>query len=126
MPSEVMTVVLVIWIGIALFLYRLDRKLKKIEGEINMISNMDDYLIAIGGDYGITCEEIDEKKVSKYLDNLESEIILTGEVGSSINEQMKNKCKVIENYNDVYDIALKNNKNLLFIYRSDYRKLKQR
>lgn len=35
MPSEVMTVVLVIWIGIALFLYRLDRKLKRIEGEIN-------------------------------------------------------------------------------------------
>lgn len=35
MPSEVMTVVLVIWIGIALFLYRLDRKLKKIEGDIN-------------------------------------------------------------------------------------------
>ena len=35
MPSEVMTVVLVIWIGIALFLFRLDRKLKKIEGEIN-------------------------------------------------------------------------------------------
>jgi CcmD family protein len=35
MPSEVMTVVLVIWIGIALFLYRIDRKLKKIEGEIN-------------------------------------------------------------------------------------------
>ena len=99
---------------------------KAIEESINMISNMDDYLIAIGGDYGITCEEIDEKKVSKYLDNLESEIILTGEVGSSINEQMKNKCKVIENYNDVYDIALKNNKNLLFIYRSDYRKLKQR
>ena len=99
---------------------------KAIEESINMISNMDDYLIAIGGDYGITREEIDEKKVSKYLDNLESEIILTGEVGSSINEQMKNKCKVIENYNDVYDIALKNNKNLLFIYRSDYRKLKQR
>jgi CcmD family protein len=35
MPSEVMTVVLVIWIGIALFLYRIDRRLKKIEGEIN-------------------------------------------------------------------------------------------
>jgi len=35
MPSEVMTVVLVIWFGIALFLYRIDRKLKKIEGEIN-------------------------------------------------------------------------------------------
>jgi CcmD family protein len=35
MPSEVMTVVLVIWIGIALFLYRIERRLKKIEGEIN-------------------------------------------------------------------------------------------
>jgi CcmD family protein len=35
MPSEVMTVVLVIWIGIALFLYRLDRKVSKIEGEID-------------------------------------------------------------------------------------------
>jgi CcmD family protein len=35
MPSEVMTVVLVIWIGIALLLYRLDRKVSKIEGEID-------------------------------------------------------------------------------------------
>jgi len=35
MPYEVMTVVLVIWIGIALFLYRLDRKVSKIEGEID-------------------------------------------------------------------------------------------
>jgi len=35
MPSEVITVVFVIWIGIALFLYRLDRKVSKLEGEID-------------------------------------------------------------------------------------------
>ncbi len=35
MPAEVMTIVLIIWIGIALFLFRLDRKLKKIEEDIN-------------------------------------------------------------------------------------------
>jgi CcmD family protein len=35
MPAEVMTIVLIIWVGIALFLFRLDRKLKKIEEDIN-------------------------------------------------------------------------------------------
>jgi len=91
-----------------------------------MIDNLDDYYIAIGGDYGITCEEINEEKVSEFLDTLNCNIILTGDVGSSIHQKMSNKCEIIKNYNDVYDIALKNNKNLLFIYRSDYRKLSQR
>ena len=99
---------------------------KAIEESINMIENLDDYLVAIGGDYGITCEEIDEDKVSEFLDTLSSEIILTGDVGISISEKMSKKCKIVENYQDVYDIAITNNKNLLFIYRSDYRKLSQR
>lgn len=99
---------------------------KAIEESINMISNLDDYYVAIGGDYGITCEEINEDKVSEFLDSLDCEIILTGDVGKSISQKMSKKCEVIENYTDVYDIALKNNKNLLFIYRSDYRKLSQR
>jgi UDP-N-acetylmuramyl pentapeptide synthase len=99
---------------------------KAIKESINMIDNLDDYYIAIGGDYGITCEEINEEKVSEFLDTLNCNIILTGDVGSSIHQKMSNKCKIIKNYNDVYDIAVKNNKNLLFIYRSDYRKLSQR
>ena len=99
---------------------------KAIEESINMISNLDDYYVAIGGDYGITCEEINEDKVSEFLDSLDCEIILTGDVGKSISQKMSKKCEIIENYADVYDIALKNNKNLLFIYRSDYRKLSQR
>ena len=99
---------------------------KAIEESINIISSLDDYIVAIGGDYGITCEEIDEDKVSGFLDSLDIEIILTGDVGLSISEKMSKDCPVIKDYNKVYDIAIENNKNLLFIYRSDYRKLSQR
>ncbi|AMD18061.1 UDP-N-acetylmuramyl peptide synthase [Methanobrevibacter sp. YE315] len=97
-----------------------------IKESINMINNLDDYYVAIGGDYGITCEEIDEKQLSEFIDTLTCDIILTGDVGRSISEKISKKCKLIRNYEDVYDIALENNKNLLFIYRSDYRKLSQR
>lgn len=99
---------------------------KAIEESVNMIDDLDDYYVAVGGDYGITCEEIDEVKVSKFLDTLNCKIILTGDVGESISHKMAKKCDIVKNYNDAYDIALKNNKNLLFIYRSDYRKLSQR
>lgn len=99
---------------------------KAIEESINMVSSLDDYIVAIGGDYGITCEEIDEDKVSEFLDSLDIEVILTGDVGLSISNKMSKDCPVIEDYNKVYDIAVENNKNLLFIYRSDYRKLSQR
>ena len=64
---------------------------KAIEASINMLNNKSDYIISIGGDYGITCEEIDEDAVGELIDNL-----------------------------------IENNKNLLFIYRSDYRKLSER
>ncbi len=82
--------------------------------------------MAIGGDYGITCEEIDEVKVSDFLDTLDCNIILTGDVGKSIHDKMSRKVHFIENYSDCYDCAIKRNKNLLFIYRSDYRKISQR
>lgn len=91
-----------------------------------MIDNLDGWYVAIGGDYGITCEEIDENKVAEYLESLECEIILTGDVGSSIADRMTKEITLIKDYTEVYDLALKNDKNLLFIYRSDYRKVSQR
>ncbi len=99
---------------------------KAIEKSINMINNLDDYYIAIGGDYGITCEEIDENKVSAYLDTLEYDITLTGEVGREILKKMNKKVKYLKNFQDIYEQAIHNNKNLLLIYRSDYRKLNDR
>ncbi len=97
-----------------------------IRQSVNMIEDLDDYYVSIGGDYGITCEEIDEDKVSKYLDTLTCNIILTGELGASIANKITNSHTYIENPDDVYDIAVRDNKNLLFIYRSDYRKLSKR
>ena len=97
-----------------------------IRQSINMIGDIENYYISIGGDYGITCEEIDEEMLSKYLNTLTCDIILTGDVGASIAEKMTNSYTYIKNYEDVYDKAVNDNKNLLFIYRSDYRKLSQR
>lgn len=97
-----------------------------IRQSINMIGNLEDWYVAIGGDYGITCEEIDEDKVAEYLNTLKTDIILTGEVGSSISSKMTRKADLIESVDDVYSLAAANKKNLLFIYRSDYQKLSQR
>ena len=97
-----------------------------IKESVNMIGDLNDYLVSIGGDYGITCEEIDEEKLAEYLNGLECDLLLTGEVGLSISKRLTRKYDYHENYVDAYDLAIKNNKNLLFIYRSDYRKLSQR
>ncbi|WP_405297944.1 coenzyme F430 synthase [Methanobrevibacter sp.] len=97
-----------------------------IKESVNMIHDLKNYYISIGGDYGITCEEIDEEKLSDFLNTLNTDIILTGELGLSIEPKLTKKTQYFKNYCDVYDLAIKNNKNLLFIYRSDYRKLSQR
>lgn len=97
-----------------------------IRQSINMIGDLEGWYVAVGGDYGITCEEIDEDKVADYLNSLESDIILTGDVGSSILSKMTGKADYIDNIDEVYDMAVSDGKNLLFIYRSDYHKLSQR
>lgn len=97
-----------------------------IKKSIEMIDNLNDYFVVIGGDYGITCEEIDEDKVSEYLNSLECDMILTGDVGKAILEKMSRKVPFMQNWEDCYDYVINENKNLLFIYRSDYRKIEQR
>ena len=99
---------------------------KAIEASINMVNDDENYIISIGGDYGITCEEIDEDAVAELINTLDKDIVLTGKVGKSILNKLNKKVKFIEDYNTVYDFAMENNKNLLFIYRSDYRKLSKR
>ena len=51
-------------------------------------------------DSGITCEEIDESKVSTYLDTLDYNIILTGEVGEGILKKMNKQVKYSKNFQD--------------------------
>lgn len=97
-----------------------------IKESVNMIDNIDDYYVCIGGDYGITCEEIDEEKLCDFLDTLDCELILTGDVGHSISQKLTRNATFIRNYPDCYSKAIENNKNLLFIYRSNYSKISQR
>lgn len=97
-----------------------------IRQSINMIGDLSDYYVCVGGDYGITCEEINEAKVAEFLDTLDCDLILTGDVGCGIHKLMANKPQYVRDYHDCYNMAADENRNLLFIYRSDYRKLSQR
>ena len=116
---------------------------KAIESSINMIRDIDNYYIIIGGKYGVTCEEIDEDKLSKFLheylnENPNTNLILTDEVGKSLydkinsldndkdNEENEFKIEFIEDYEEAQNKAIKDNKNILFIYRSNYSQVSKR
>lgn len=104
---------------------------KAIESSIKMLENINDYYIIIGGKYGVTCEEIDEDKLSKfledYLDNhKEVNLILTDELGKSLKNKLNKNIKFIENYEDAQKIAISENKDILFIYRSNYSQISKR
>ncbi|MBO7241011.1 MAG: coenzyme F430 synthase, partial [Methanobrevibacter sp.] len=110
---------------------------KAIESSINMIRDIDNYYIIIGGKYGVTCEEIDEDKLSKFIqeyltNNPKANLILTDELGKSlekkINAMNEKQLKIehIEDYHEAQRIAIENNKNILFIYRSNYSQVSKR
>ena len=115
---------------------------KAIESSINMIMDIDKYHIIIGGKYGVTCEEIDEDKLSKFLheylnDNPNTNLILTDELGKSLydkinsfnkedNEENEFKIEFIEDYEEAQNKAIEDNKNILFIYRSNYSQVSKR
>jgi UDP-N-acetylmuramyl pentapeptide synthase len=114
---------------------------KAIESSIKMIKDIDNYYILIGGKYGVTCEEIDEDKLSKFLheyltNNPNTNLILTDELGKSLENKISSlndkddknrfKIKFIEDYQEAQNIAIDNNKNILFIYRSNYSQVSKR
>ena len=114
---------------------------KAIESSINMIKDIDNYYIIIGGKYGVTCEEIDEDKLSKFLHeylthNPNTNLILTDELGKSLENKISSlndkkegnrfKMEFIEDYQEAQNIAIDNNKNILFIYRSNYSQVSKR
>ena len=99
---------------------------KAIENSIDMIKDLENYSIIIGGDYGITCEEIDEEKVSNLLDSYDLDLTLTGDVGLNIFNKMDKKHSYVKNYQDAINKNIKKGKNILFIYRSNYKELNKR
>lgn len=89
----------------------------------NMKHFEDSFTIILGGDYGITCEEIDEEKVMEYIKTVtDRSIILTGKVGCNIYQKLKqNKYSYYESLDDALDYALTLDDKLIeVIYRSEY------
>ena len=113
---------------------------KAIESSIKMIKDIDDYFIIIGGKYGVTCEEIDEDKLSDFLcgylkENPKTNLILTDEVGKSLEEKIsqltekdedKLEIRFIEDPMIAQKYVMDKNKNILFIYRSNYSQVSKR
>ncbi|WP_455645218.1 coenzyme F430 synthase [Methanosphaera sp.] len=82
------------------------------------------YLLIIGGDYGITCEEINETKLLNYIKTIdETPIIFTGAVGYNLYKKLNGKYKYFEELNKAIKYSIKLNYELIqIIYRSEYNK----
>jgi len=94
---------------------------------LKMVENFEDPFIILGGDYGVTCEEIDEDKITSILEGFKGKVILTGELGKNIQKKTKKKIPYIKNREKALQYALSTkNKYIIFIYRSEYSKLQER
>ena len=94
-----------------------------------MMSDMDDVAVIFGGEYGVTCEEIDEDSVSEVLDQLEDNItlILIDELGSSVKSILKRNFTYCMDLDEAMKLAAKNKcSNILIIYRSNFSDVKKR
>lgn len=86
-----------------------------------------DYQIIIGGDYGITCEEIDEEQLGNYLKNISPEkLVFTGELGKNLEKSLKNNYLYFNRLQQAMDFCIDNNENRIIqvIYRSEYNRNK--
>ncbi|MBQ3420493.1 MAG: coenzyme F430 synthase [Romboutsia sp.] len=101
---------------------------KSIKKSIEMVEKLDNYTVVIGGKYGITCEEINEDELVEYLKNKNDKIniILTDELGESIHNKINQDLEYYKDYNKILKLLIKKDKNILFIYRSNYSDIKKR
>ncbi|MBU4534447.1 MAG: coenzyme F430 synthase [Euryarchaeota archaeon] len=102
---------------------------KALEKTIKMAQSMENSIVILGGEYGITCEEIDELEAAKLLNSFKMHIplILTDQLGRGILKKMESPSIFIENPQEALNYAIKNGaRKIVFIYRSNYSNLKKR
>ncbi|MDD1775652.1 MAG: coenzyme F430 synthase, partial [Methanobacterium sp.] len=90
---------------------------------LDMVKDLPESVVIFGGQYGVTCEEIDEEKVANVLNRLDekTELLLTDELGYNIKRLVKRKFKYIEIRGDAVKYSTDNNyQRILLIYRSNY------
>lgn len=79
------------------------------------------YILIIGGDYGITCEEIDEKRLAGYISKINVPLILCGDVGISLSKQLKVNHISFNSIENAFDYCLDSDYDIIqIIYRSEY------
>jgi UDP-N-acetylmuramyl pentapeptide synthase len=127
--------------------------IKAIENAIKMSMELESPAIILGGQYGITCEEIDELKAAELLEKIfynkninnnedddgvedsnicnsfpeKNSLILTNELGLGIKEKMDYNPPHFFDPQKAIQFAIENEKkNITFIYRSNYSNIKQR
>lgn len=96
---------------------------------VDMIKGYEKPALILGGSYGVTCEEIDEKSLSNFLADLNDDVflILTGDLGRSIWEKMGKNYNYYNNIEHALNEADKaGSKNILLIYRSNFSELSRR
>jgi len=100
-----------------------------VEEAIKMMEDLENVAVLFGGKYGVTCEEIDEKSVSKLLNSLNSKIrlILVDELGKNVNKLLKRNSHYCPELKDAVTHAVKtNSSNILIVYRSNYSDVEKR
>ena len=95
-----------------------------IKESVDNISRYDtSFTLILGGDYGITCEEIDEDKLLNYIKTIKNQnIIFTGDLGYSLYKNIEcDKYLFIPDLNDALNYSLeKSGKIIEIIYRTEY------
>jgi coenzyme F430 synthetase len=100
-----------------------------IKKSVAMIKQLKNPILILGGEYGVTCEEINEKSLLTFLNQLDVNIplILTGELGKSIQNSIIRESIYQSHIRDAIDLALQiGNRNILLVYRSRFSDITKR
>lgn len=102
-----------------------------IKKAIQTINKKENPITILGGQYGITCEEINEKQLTTTLNQLihkhNTKIILTDQLGKNLKKHLPTNTPYYPHPETAKQKAIQDKyKNILFIYRSQYKELEKR
>lgn len=99
---------------------------KAVEYTLKMAEDLPDPAVIIGGRYGVTCEDIDEDRLSGVLREFSDlNIMFTDELGYSIMRKTHKNSPYFKSPDDALKAALEH-ETVILIYRSEYRDLSRR
>lgn len=98
---------------------------RAIDYTLKMAMELPDPIVIFGGRYGVTCEEIDEARLSEILSNYDLKFIFTDELGYSIMRRSGMDGIYFKNPEDALRVGL-NHRTVVLIYRSEYGDLTKR